>query len=150
MKWSKYLFVDIGIFLNYELIACIFFGVGTVLTSLALFSGFSERKSMGLGALQACWKRASNRPKIIKIDLYISAGDEFQKIFSKIFRNFWKFSKSQKSQNLRFSIFRKSNEKSMKIENLKFWDFLDFWKILKNSKIFFKIHLQPKFVSRFG
>ena len=35
---------------------------------------------MGLGALQAHWKRASNGPKIIQIDWHILAGDDFQNL----------------------------------------------------------------------
>ena len=42
---------------------------------------FSERKSMGLGALEARWERAFNGPKIIQIGLQILAGDDFEKIF---------------------------------------------------------------------
>ena len=41
----------------------------------------SERKSIGLGALDARWERAFNRPKNIQIDLQILAGDDFEKIF---------------------------------------------------------------------
>ena len=42
---------------------------------------FSERKSMGLGALEARWERAFNGPKIIQIGLQILAGDDFEKYF---------------------------------------------------------------------
>ena len=52
-----------------------------MLHSLAIFSGLRQRKSVGLGALEARWKRASNGPKIIQIDLQILAGDDFEKIF---------------------------------------------------------------------
>ena len=50
-------------------------------TSLAIFSGFSERKLMGLGALKARWKCASNGLKIIQIDLPLFVGDQFQKYY---------------------------------------------------------------------
>ena len=36
---------------------------------------------MGFDALEARWKRAFNGPKIIKIDLQILCGDDFEEIF---------------------------------------------------------------------
>ena len=36
---------------------------------------------MGFDALEARWKRAFNGPKIIKIDLQILSGDDFEEIF---------------------------------------------------------------------
>ena len=44
-----------------------------------IFPGFSLQKVMGLGALDARVQRAFYERKIIQIDLYILAGDGFEK-----------------------------------------------------------------------